>query len=251
MDLIAQIIQNSRTPTIDQGRNIRGGHLRGAGLEYGGLVDLLRADPMFQEAIRLSHPLASLVPENKLQNLLLIIRYYLDGSEGDLIEFGSYKGGSAVFMGSVLKQLGRRTRLYALDSYSGMPETDAVRDLHHKGEFVDTSFDRLRNYINENSLGDVVIPVKGLFEETFPRVSADIQSIALAHIDCDIYSAVKYSIRAIKPRLHRGGGYIVFDDPLHGTCLGAMQAIEEDLYHEERLSAEQTSPHLVFRYPPL
>ena len=46
-------------------------------------------------------------------------------------------------------------------------------------------------------------------------------------------------------------GYIVFDDPLHGSCLGAMQAIEETLLHEDRLFAEQMYPHPVYRYPPV
>ena len=74
--------------------------------------------------------------------------------------------------------------------------------------------------------------------------------IALAHIDCDIYDGVLYGIQASRPHMVPDG-YFVFDDPLHGSCLGAMQAIEETLLQEDRLFAEQMYPHPVYRYPPL
>jgi hypothetical protein len=131
-----------------------------------------------------------------------------------------------------------------------MPKTDLVRDLHREGDFADTDLDEFNGFIRSHELDDTVIPVKGLFEDAFPAVAERIDRIALAHIDCDIYEAVRYSINAIKSKMSTVG-YVVFDDPLHGSCLGAMQAIEEDLYHREALSAEQVYPHLVFRYPPL
>lgn len=47
------------------------------------------------------------------------------------------------------------------------------------------------------------------------------------------------------------GAHIVFDDPLHGSCLGAFDAVQELLIRELGLTAEQGYPHLVFRYPAL
>jgi 2-polyprenyl-3-methyl-5-hydroxy-6-metoxy-1,4-benzoquinol methylase len=74
-----------------------------------------------------------------------------------------------------------------------------------------------------------------------------VATASLVHVDCDIYSAVRYAIGVARSKLR--GGYLVFDDVLHGSCLGAMQAVEEELYHREKLVAEQVFPHLVFRYP--
>jgi GT2 family glycosyltransferase/ubiquinone/menaquinone biosynthesis C-methylase UbiE/glycosyltransferase involved in cell wall biosynthesis len=197
----------------------------------------------------LAQKVGSIVPESKLQNIFLIVRYCLEGVDGDIVEFGSYKGGSAVFMGALLERLGRKNRVFALDTYMGMPETDPIRDIHQPGDFADASRQVLGTFLREHSLDDTVIPVQGRFEDTFAKVAAETGTLSLVHVDCDIYSGVKFAIAAAKSRL-APNGYLIFDDALHGSCLGAMQAIEEDLYHTERLAAEQVYPHLVFRYPP-
>ena len=92
--------------------------------------------------------------------------------------------------------------------------------------------------------------VPGLFEETFSDIARIHAPFVLAHIDCDIYDSMKYSYNAVK-HFMVPGGYIVFDDPLFGTCLGAFQAVEDEVIRKDGLSAEQVYPHLVYRYPPL
>jgi hypothetical protein len=236
---------------LDRGRAIELGHLRGWGLEYGSMRDEVRAQADFNEALDLAHRRGSLLTPAKLMNLYLLIKFGLPALEqGDIVEFGSYKGGSAIFMGSLLRLLGSTARVFALDTYAGMPQTDAVRDLHRKGDFIDTDIDEFRTELAENGLEQWVEPVQGVFEDTFPGLVEGGRRIALAHIDCDIYDGVRYAITASKPHMV-DEGYIVFDDPLHGSCLGAMQAIEETLLHEDRLFAEQMYPHPVYRYPPL
>lgn len=251
-DLMDKIGNLSVRPwQIDRGRAIQLGHLRGWGLEYGSLAEQIGAQRDFQDAMALATTRGSLLTPGKLMNLYLIIKYGLPQLEaGDILEFGSYKGGSAIFMASLLRSQGSGAKVFALDTYAGMPETDAVRDLHHKGDFIDTSIDDFRKTIHANGLDAWVMPVQGVFSDTFPSLVADGRKIALAHVDCDIYDGVKYAINESKPHMVPDG-YIVFDDPLHGSCLGAMQAIEETLLHEDRLFAEQMYPHPVYRYPPL
>jgi hypothetical protein len=72
------------------------------------------------------------------------------------------------------------------------------------------------------------------------------RSVRLAHIDCDIYSAVTYSYRVSKPYMV-DGGYWVFDDPLHSSCIGAMEAVAEHVIQADGRFAEQAFPHLVYR----
>lgn len=251
-ELLNQIAGLSLPPwKLDRGRAIQLGHLRGWGLEYGSLADDVGRQPDFRDAMELAKTCGSLLTPAKLMNLYLLLKLGLPQlTHGDVVEFGSYKGGSAIFMGSLLRSFGSNAKVYALDTYAGMPETDAVRDLHRKGDFIDTSLDEFRQAIQANGLGDWIVPVQGVFNDTFPGVVAKGGKIALAHIDCDIYEGVKYAINASKPHMVKDG-YIVFDDPLHGSCLGAMQAIEETLLHEDRLFAEQMYPHPVYRYPPL
>ena len=69
-------------------------------------------------------------------------------------------------------------------------------------------------------------------------------------IDIDIYTSVRFSIAFIKEHVVPGA-YIIFDDPLISTCLGALKSVEQDLVQKEGLFAEQAYPHLVYRFPPL
>lgn len=249
---LAKLAQLSPRPwQVDRGRAIELGHMRGWGLEYGGLGAEIARQPEFAQALKLAHSRGSLLTPAKLMNLYLLIRLGLPQLEsGDIVEFGSYKGGSAIFMASLLRSFGSRARVYALDTYAGMPPTDAVRDLHRAGDFIDTNLDDFQRAIQDNGLSECLIPVKGVFTDTLPGVLAAGRRIALAHVDCDIYEGVKYAIIASQPHMV-ADGYFVFDDPLHGSCLGAMQAIEETLLHEDRLFAEQMYPHPVYRYPPV
>ena len=236
---------------LHAGRDIGAGHLRGWGLEYGNLHDdRLRDDPLFAEAFRAARARGSLLPLHKLANLYLVIRYAMAEDAGDIYEFGSFMGGSAVFMGVVLKGLGRQARVLAFDTYEGMPATDAVRDLHSRGDFSDSGYAGLLQYIEANRLSDHVQTVKGEFSATLPGVLARGGRVGLVHVDCDIYEPIKYVVRACLPQM-APATHVVFDDPLHGSCLGAFDAVQELMIRELDLTAEQAYPHLVFRCPPL
>ena len=233
------------------GRDIGAGHLRGWGLEYGELYEtFLAGDPVFQAALAAARDRGSLLTLHKLANLYLIIRYAMAEDAGDIYEFGSFSGGSAVFMGTVLKRLGRRGRVYAFDTFEGMPETDAVRDLHHKGDFTNTGYAELLSYLRDKDLAGHVETVQGVFSATLPGILARNGKVGLVHVDCDIYEPIKYVVRECLPSLSPAT-HIVFDDPLHGSCLGAFDAVQELLIRELALTAEQAYPHLVFRCPPL
>ncbi len=251
-DMLEQISRLSARPwQLDRGRAIQHGHLRGWGLEYGPLAGQIGMQQDYQDALALAKARGSLLPHAKLMNLYMLIRFGLPQLDpGDIVEFGSYRGGSAIFMGSLLRSLGSSAKVHALDTYGGMPTTDAVRDLHSEGDFHDTDIAGFREAIKAHGLEQWVVPVQGVFDDTFPEIAAAGRGVALAHVDCDIYEGVKYAIKATRPVMVKDG-YFVFDDPLHGSCLGAMQAIEETLLHEDRLFAEQMYPHPVYRYPPL
>lgn len=249
LDKLAQLAP--RPWKVHRGRAMELGHQRGWGLEFGGLADEIAAQAEYQQALALAQSRGSLLTLPKLMNLYLLLRFGLPQLEqGDIVEFGSYKGGSAMFMGSLLRSLGSKARVFALDTYAGMPDTDPTRDLHRAGDFADTSLEEFQRDIGKHKLGDIVVPVKGVFSATLPGLLEDGKRIALAHVDCDIYEGVRYAIATSRRHMVKDG-YFVFDDPLHGSCLGAMQAIEETLLHEDKLFAEQMYPHPVYRYPPL
>lgn len=236
----------------ERGRDVRAGHLRGWGIEFGELIQQrLTSDDVWQRALDAANRRGTLVTLPKLANIYLIMRYALAREERlDVMEFGSFRGGSAVFMATVLKALGRRGRVYALDTYQGMPPTDPLMDLHGEGDFKDCDFEGFLSFIERDDLKDHIVVVKGRFDQTLPGLLAARPQVALAHCDCDVYEGVKYVCR-MSPQFMRPGGFVVFDDPLHGSCLGAFTAVEEEYVRRQGLLAEQAYPHLVYRMQPL
>ena len=93
---------------------------------------------------------------------------------------------------------------------------------------------------------DNLVLVKGFFEDTNDSVMAQAEKISLAHIDCDIQPAVKYSYEGVKPFMVNGG-YIVFDDATVSSCIGATEIVEDLLIRRDGLNSEQIWPHFVFR----
>lgn len=235
----------STAESVVGGRNVMAGYTRSWGLQYAGLAQAVAQDPIYSESRELARGWVW-ADEHKLMNLFLIMKYGMADIEGDIVEFGSYKGGAAIFMANVARRLGMKTCVYALDTYRGMPETDAVLDLHRAGDFGDASIDNLRAYAREHELN--LVPVQGLFEDTAPALLEEISAVTLAHIDCDIYSAVKFAIDIVRPRMHASGGYLAFDDPLQGSCLGALEAVE-DMIRTTGAHAEQAYPHFIYRFP--
>jgi len=237
------------TASVLLGRNVLDGAFRSWGLEFGSLKELVFNDPLYQEAERLVQS-RTLIPRPKLANLYLLIRCFIPRLQlANIIEFGSYRGGSVVFMGFVAKSLGMSLQVYGLDTFSGMPQADARIDLHGSGDFGDADIEEIREFVTRAELHNVHF-VPGLFQDTAEELLNRVGPIALAHIDCDIESAVTYAYNVVKPFMVPGG-YIVFDDPLQGSCMGALQAVENCVVRRDGLHAEQAYPHLIFRYPPL
>ncbi len=232
-------------PGIEAGRNISAGYLRGTGLEYGKLVPFIEHDPDWIAAIAASRG-KSIVAPHRLMNLFLIIKY--SEMPGNIIEFGAYTGGSSIFMAALSKRLGKPSQVFALDTFTGMPASDPLLDMHGAGDFP-ANFDELQLLKSELQLDNLVL-IKGLFQDSVRQIPAEERRFYLSHVDCDIYTSIRFSIAFTKEHAVPGA-YIIFDDPLTSNCLGALKAVEQDLVQQEGLFAEQVYPHLVYRFPPL
>jgi hypothetical protein len=233
--------------TPRKGRNQYEGYLRACGLQFGNLAELCQKDKEFQHAFALTEGRTVLRPIN-LMNLFLIFKFCLPKLQrGHIVEFGSYRGGSALFMAYLAQRFLQNVNVYALDTFAGMPPTDRQIDAHEPGDFSDVDLEELKKFAKAQGLNNLV-PVKGTFQETVPKFLSAAGPVSLVHIDCDIYDSVCYAYESSKNSLVPGG-YIVFDDPMTASCLGAYEAVEELIIRRDGLHAEQVAPHLVFRYP--
>jgi len=230
---------------IRQGRNVYEGYQRGWGLQFGGLREKVLADPLYKEAFAIARDRTIMSEENRM-NIYLLLRFYLDKIPvGNIIEYGSYRGGSAIFMAYVAQKLYPGMKVFALDSFEGMPQTDKNVDAHNAGDFGDADLEQLQARVDKLKLDNLVL-VKGFFEDTNDSVMAQAGKISLAHIDCDIGPAVKYSYEGVRPFMV-DGGYIVFDDATVSSCIGATEVVEDLLIRRDGLNSEQIWPHFVFR----
>jgi len=230
---------------IRQGRNVYEGYQRGWGLQFGGLRDKVLSDPLYKEAYAVAQDRTIMSEENRM-NIFLMLRFYLDRIPlGHIVEYGSYRGGSAIFMAYIAKKLYPGMKVFALDSFEGMPATDKSVDAHNSGDFGDVDLDKLQARVDELKLDNLVL-VKGFFENTNDEVMAEAGKISLAHIDCDIGPAVKYSYEGVKSFMV-DGGYIVFDDATVSSCIGATEVVEDLLIRRDGMNSEQIWPHFVFR----
>lgn len=228
-----------------KGRNVYEGYQRGWGLQYKGVREAVAADPLYREAMALAKGRTIIVELNRM-NLFLIMRFFLDRIErGHIVEFGSYLGGNAIFMAHVARRLYPGMKVFALDTFEGMPPPDKSVDAHDEGNFSGVDLEELRAFAAANGLDNLEI-VKGRFEDTAQGVLERAGRIALAHIDCDILPSVRYSYEVVKPWMVEGG-YMVFDDAAMSSCIGATEVVEDLVIRRDGLNSEQIYPHYVFR----
>jgi len=98
MDFMPAVPEMQRT--LERGRYLYDGYQRSSSLKYGSLGDLVTRDPIYRKARAASRlpGVRSVVDEERFHNLFLIIKFFMrDLKSQNVIEFGAYKGGSAIF----------------------------------------------------------------------------------------------------------------------------------------------------------
>jgi O-methyltransferase len=152
--------------------------------------------------------------------------------EGDVAEFGVFQGRSLLHLwhahawaehlivdrvvpileGADPSVLARR--YYGFDSFEGLPEHDEVLkgqpDWMGPGAFAATEASVRKDLRRNGVPDDRMLLVPGWFEDTL-TATAPPERIALAHIDCDLYSSTKVVLEYLAPRLV-DGAIVVFDD---------------------------------------
>ncbi len=149
---------------------------------------------------------ASTFPE---QMLLLDSILKLDPKQdGDIAEFGCFKGASSVILSIGAAATGRR--LIIFDSFEGLPEPDeTVRTVasktiidYRKGMYAGR-LDEVRGNIERLGEPDRVQYVKGFFSETL-RTRPDGERYVFIFEDADLVSSVRDVLRWAWPRLNSG-----------------------------------------------
>jgi hypothetical protein len=141
--------------------------------------------------------------------------------EGDIAEFGSYKGHSGFLISELLKKLGSDKILYMFDTFEEFPREDIGIDTFwsntHKVDFDEVK----RKLSSQNNIK----LVKGDFTETL--LIQPINKLSFIYVDCDSYRATKFLMEQLFDDVLSKNGFMVFEDYGHQALLGNRLAIHQ------------------------
>jgi|KBSSwiStaDraftv2_1062776.scaffolds.fasta_scaffold194566_2 O-methyltransferase len=118
--------------------------------------------------------------------------------QGDVVECGTYKGGSAANLSLICKLVNRR--LLVFDSFEGLPEGkpgDREAHIYAKGDFCG-QLDEVKRNIRSHGAIEVCEFVKGWFDDTLPTLKTP---VILAFLDVDLEASLDTCVRYLWPRL--------------------------------------------------
>ncbi len=141
--------------------------------------------------------------------------------DGDLLECGVFRGGTALLEATTVRDQGAERPLHLVDSFAGMPDTTEGVNRFREGDFASTSYEDVRQALAPFAFAQVH---QGFIPEALAELP--IERLAWAYIDVDIYAAVRDSLEYIYPRL-MPGGVIVLDDYGFPSCPGVRRAMDE------------------------
>lgn len=167
--------------------------------------------------------------------------------DGDYVEFGSHGGVTFRLAYNQINQRRFQRHMWAFDSFQGLPEWTSPKDEHpiwRKGAMA-TSENEFHDICHSHGIPrERYTVVPGFYDETLPAMPADSMptNIALAYIDCDLFSSTKTVLEFLEPRL-KHGMILAFDDYF---CWSATQISGERMAFLELMSKE--TPWNFVRY---
>jgi len=188
----------------------------------------------FQQWLPVVRPYTFLSEARLLSLYRLTKEICLADVPGNFVECGTCKGGAAALIAATIARYSRQPRkVYAFDTFEGMPDPTEV-DRANGVPANDTGFGAgtLGAPIEQNlnvvcrALGveSIVVPVKGLFNQTLPVTRGQIGDIALLHADGDWYESTIDIFHHLYGQVVAGGA-IQIDD--YGHWEGCRKAIDD------------------------
>ncbi len=166
--------------------------------------------------------------DGKMQDFprLINLCYWLmrcEDTPGDIVEFGSNKGHTAVLLAALTKK-----RVYCFDSFKGLPAKSSFDITEAK--FTEGSMKTERKVL-EQTFVDAGIELPVIIEKWFGDVdpAKDMpKEIAFAVLDGDFFHSIMTSLRLVYPRLSPDAMCFIDDAPYTGLP-GVKTALDQFL----------------------
>ncbi len=162
-----------------------------------------------------------------------------DGIDGDLVEAGTWRGGSSILMRATLDALGADGRtVWVADSFEGFrtaPDERLETEQLPGIDFLAVPLEEVRANFARFGLRDGVRFVPGFFEDTLPAVED--RSWSIVRLDGDSFEATRTTLEELYPNLAVGGHLIVDDYGALEECQRAVDGFRSEHGIEEPLEA--------------
>ncbi|NQT90210.1 MAG: class I SAM-dependent methyltransferase, partial [Candidatus Omnitrophica bacterium] len=170
-----------------------------------------------------SFQISTLLDNKRLIALMEIARYAASNFNGEIIKFGTYKGGSAAAVAWFLSAAGVQRAFHLCDTFKGLPSSRSWEH-HNRGDFSDLVYKDVVRFLGSLLPGYPFKYHRGLFSETLPALAE--KKFCFAHVDADLYDSVLQACKFLYTRMAKGG-VIIFDDYGHINTAGAKKAVDE------------------------
>ncbi|MBP5674974.1 class I SAM-dependent methyltransferase [Candidatus Saccharibacteria bacterium] len=167
------------------------------------------------------------VTKAETEIILELLEKSLD-KDGDVVEFGCYRGDTSVLMKRLLEKNHSEKILWLYDSFEGLPEktredASVAGDQFKAGELLVTK----REVIEKFKRNGLRLPKikKGFFEDLNPEEDVP-ETICFAFLDGDLYTSIKTSLKLVEKRMEKGG-IIIVHDYNNPELPGSSRAVDE------------------------
>jgi len=173
----------------------------------------------------------AMISRNRMQSLdRLLHRIERDGVEGDVVETGVARGGSAILLATRALESPLQRDVWLYDAF----------ELFDAGDGPCAYFAEVEQLLHETFAfpRDRVHVIRGFFADTLPGHPQ--KPISLLHLDAGHYDVNKVCLDHLFSRISPGG-WLVVDN--YGVCPHCRRAVDERLYAEGLDSAVQRFNH--------
>jgi O-methyltransferase len=163
--------------------------------------------------------------------------------EGDLLEVGVWRGGTAGVMASKLNAVAPGKKIFLADTFTGVVKATDADSQYNGGEHADTSEQTVKDLLSRDLGLNNFELLKGIFpEDTGSRISD--RKFCLCHVDVDVYLSTKDIVEWIWPRL-AVGGMIIYDDFGYIDTDGIIKFVNEEKMKPDRVITYNLNGHAV------
>jgi len=185
----------------------------------------------------------SQVSQTETNIILDLLRKTLNQNiEGDIVEFGCYRGDTSVLL---QREIRPPKTLWLYDSFAGLPpktkeDNSAAGDQFRSGELFVTKREVLDKFKRLN----LTLPkIKKAFFEELDKNQDLPSKICFAFLDGDLYSSIRTSLHLIESKLQKGSIVVVHDynnPELPGSARAVDEWIKNHSYQIKQFKTQET-----------